>query len=96
MRNYELGCISDPELDAQAQSDLEAKVSSRIEAAGGKMHKVDRWGKRRLAYPIKKHTDGYYVFYQMELPPQAAIEIERDLRLNENVLRFLLTLQEEG
>jgi small subunit ribosomal protein S6 len=96
MRNYELGCISDPELDAQAQTDLETKVTSWIEAVGGTTRKIDRWGKRRLAYPIKKHTDGYYVFYQVELPPQAAIRIERDLRLNENVLRFLLTLQEEG
>jgi small subunit ribosomal protein S6 len=96
MRNYELGCISDPELDPQAQTDLETKVGSWIEAAGGRMSKVDRWGKRRLAYPIKKHADGFYVFYQVQLPPQATGQIERELRLNENVLRFILTLQEEA
>jgi small subunit ribosomal protein S6 len=96
MRNYELGFISDPELDAQAQTDLETKVASWVEAAGGATQKVDRWGKRRLAYPIKKHADGYYVFLQIQLPPQAAIQIERELRLNESVLRFLLILQEEA
>lgn len=96
MRNYELGYISDPELGEQAQADLETKVAGWIESAGGSTIKVDRWGKRRLAYPIKKHADGYYVFYQIQLPPQSAIQVERDMRLNENVMRFLLTLQEEA
>ncbi|OGO69568.1 MAG: 30S ribosomal protein S6 [Chloroflexi bacterium RBG_19FT_COMBO_62_14] len=96
MRNYEVAYISDPEMDEQAQTDLEAKVASWIEAAGGTTLKVDRWGKRRLAYSIKKHTDGYYVFYQVQLPPQSTRQIERDLRLTENILRFLVTLQDQA
>jgi small subunit ribosomal protein S6 len=95
MRNYEIAYISDPEMDEQAQTDLEAKVAGWIEAAGGTTLKVDRWGKRRLAYPIKKHTDGYYVFFQVQLPPQSTRQIERDLRLTENILRFLVTLQDQ-
>ena len=96
MRNYEIAYIADPELDEQALIELEEKVKGWIEAAGGKPVKVDRWGKRRLAYPINKKTDGHYVFIQAEMPPQAPAEIERDFRLTDQVLRFLFTLQDQG
>jgi small subunit ribosomal protein S6 len=94
VRNYELAYIADPELDEQVLEALEEKVKSWIEAAGGKPKKIDRRGKRRLAYPIKKQTEGHYVFIQAEMPPQAGVLIERDLRLNEQILRYLITLQE--
>jgi small subunit ribosomal protein S6 len=96
VRNYELAYIADPELDEQALTDLEAKVKGWIEAAGGKALEVDRWGKRRLAYPIKKKTDGFYYFIHTELPAQAGATLERDLRLNEHILRYMITLQETG
>ncbi len=67
-----------------------------IETAGGKSLKVDRWGKRRMAYPIKKRHDGVYVFIQAEMPPQAGATLERNLRLTEQVLRFLLTAQDQA
>ncbi len=94
MRNYELAYIADPELEEQALADLEEKVKGWIEAAGGSAKKFDRWGKRRFAYPIQKKTDGYYVFITAELPPQAGALLERDLSLNEQILRFLITLKE--
>ena len=94
MRNYELAYIVDPELEEQALSDLEEKVKGWIEAAGGKVDEINRWGKRRLAYPINKKTDGYYFFISIEMPPQAGAQIERDLRLSEQILRFMITLKE--
>ena len=94
MRNYELAYIADPELDEQVLEALEEKVKGWIEAAGGKPKKTDRRGKRRLAYPIKKQNEGYYVFIQAEMPPQAGVLIERNLRLNEQIMRYLITLQE--
>jgi small subunit ribosomal protein S6 len=94
MRNYEVAYIADPDLDEQALAALEEKVTSWIEAAGGKTVQVDRWGKRRMAYSIRKRMDGYYVFVKAELPPQATATLERDLRLQEPVLRFLLTVAE--
>ena len=94
MRNYELAYIVDPELEEQALTDLEEKVKGWIEAAGGKLDEINRWGKRRLAYPINKKTDGYYFFVTIELPPQAGALIERDLRLSEQILRFMITLKE--
>jgi len=51
---------------------------------------VDPWGKRRLAYPIRKQREGYYVVMQVQLPPEAISELERRLELSEEVLRYLL------
>lgn len=95
MRNYELVYIADPELDEEQLGALEERVKSLIEGAGGKVLNVDRWGKRKLAYHILKRSEGYYILVDTELPPQAGAAIERDLKLNEQVLRYLLTLKTE-
>ncbi|MGH2621184.1 MAG: 30S ribosomal protein S6 [Anaerolineales bacterium] len=94
MRNYEVAFIADPDLDEEGLTALEERVKSWVEAAQGKTIKVDRWGKRRFAYPIGRRNEGYYVFIQTEMPPAAGLAIERDLRLTEQVLRFLITQQE--
>ena len=94
MRNYELALIADPDLDEEGLTALEERVKSWVEAGQGKTIKVDRWGKRRFAYPIGRRNEGYYVFFQTEMPPAAGLAIERDLRLTEQVLRFLITQQE--
>jgi small subunit ribosomal protein S6 len=96
LRNYEVAYITDPDLDEAAQTALEEKVKGWIDSAGGRVLKVDRWGKRRLAYPIKKRLDGYYFFFQAELPPHASTPLERDLRLSEQILRFMVVLGQEG
>lgn len=94
MRNYEIVYIADPDLDENALTALEEKIKGWVEAAGGSIVKVDRWGKRRLAYTIKKRRDGHYVFVDVVLPPQAGTVVERNLRLTEQILRFMITLQE--
>jgi small subunit ribosomal protein S6 len=94
LRNYELAYIADPDLDEQALAALEEKVMGWIGAAGGQIVKVDRWGRRRLAYAIKRRTDGFYVIVQTQMPPQASVPLERELRLNEQILRYMITLQE--
>lgn len=94
MRNYEIAYIADPDLDEAALTALDEKVKGWIEGAGGSVVKVDRWGKRRLAYTIKKRHDGHYVFVQAALPSAAITPLERNLRLAEPVLRFMITLQE--
>ena len=93
MRNYEVALVADPELDEKSLTELETRITEKIRAIGGTPGKVDRWGRRRLAYPIRKRRDGYYLFLQAQLPESAGVELERDLRLQEPVLRFLLTLQ---
>ena len=94
MRNYELAYIAHPELDESTLTSLEERVAGWIDAAGGKVVKVDRWGKRRLAYDIQKQTDGYYFILDVEMPADAGTVVERDLRLSEQILRFMITSKE--
>ncbi len=95
MRNYEIAYIADPDLDEASLAALEEKVKGWIEAAGGAVVKVDRWGKRRLAYPIRKRRDGVYTFIYANMPPQAGIPVEGNLRLTEQIMRFLVTTVSE-
>jgi len=62
---------------------------------GGEVIDVDVWGKRYLAYEIDGHSEGYYILYQMELPAQAVKELNRQLRLKQEILRFLVTKIED-
>jgi small subunit ribosomal protein S6 len=91
MRTYELALIADPELDSEALTELEAKLTGWIQTAGGKALKFDRWGKKRLAYPINNRNEGHYFIVQIELPPQASVEIEREMGLSEQVLRYMIS-----
>ena len=96
MRNYELAFVVDPEVEDSSLPEIEEKVKGWVEATGGVISNVDRWGKRRLAYPIQKKNEGYYFILQLELPPQAGVEIEREMRLNEQILRYMITATESA
>ena len=96
MRNYEVAYIADPDLDEAAQAALDERVAGWITAAGGQTIQVDRWGKRRMVYPIKKRLDGVYVFVKAQVPPRATLDLEREMRLQESILRFMITLQAEA
>jgi small subunit ribosomal protein S6 len=88
MRNYEVAFIAHPELDEAAFAALVEKAQSWVTAAGGQLVKTDIWGRRHLAYPIRKQKEGQYVLMEAQLESQATREIERNLRLTEQVLRF--------
>ncbi len=94
MRSYEVAYIVDPDVDEEGLDELEGSVKGWIEAAGGKIGEIDRWGKRRLAYPINKKSEGFYIFIQAEMPTDAPIAVERDMSLNEQLMRFMVTVQE--
>jgi small subunit ribosomal protein S6 len=95
MRNYELAFVVDPEVEDSSLPEIEEKVKGWVEASGGVISHVDRWGKRRLAYPIEKKNEGYYFILQLELPPRAGVEIEREMRLSEQILRYMITSVDE-
>ena len=95
MREYELIFIVHPDLDETAANEVVERVKGWIVEAGGSVSKVTPWGKRKLAYPIRKQTEGQYFFLLVEMPPSAVAEIERNLRFQESVMRFLITLVEE-
>lgn len=95
MRKYEVTYIAHPDLDAEAFKTLNAQVEGWVKDGGGKIEKADVWGKRKLAYKIKKQGDGQYVLLHAEMEPTACIEIERQFRLQESVLRFLIVAVDE-
>ena len=91
MRKYELVCIFQPELDETAFKGAVDRVQSWITEAGGSVDKVEVWGRRRLAYVIRKQTEGQYVLMNITLDPKSTGELERNIRFLESVLRHLLT-----
>jgi len=95
MRKYELALIVDPNLDEQAFQATVDKVQGWITEAGGVVEKVDVWGKRPLAYPIRKQREGQYVFLKTQMDAAFCARLERHLRLTEPIMRFLLIRKEE-
>ena len=91
MRNYELVCIVQPELDETAFKAVVDRVSSWVTESGGSVDKVDIWGRRRLAYQIRKQREGQYVLMNVTLDPKATSELERNIRYLETVLRHMLS-----
>ena len=94
MRNYEVAFIVHPDLDESGFQETIDRVSGWITEAGGNISKVDLWGKRKLAYEIRKQTEGQYVFLNTEMDPSFCVELERNLRLQEPIMRFLISLSE--
>lgn len=94
MRNYEVMLVIHPDLDETAFNAALDKVKGWITTSGGSVTKVDVWGKRRLAYAIRKQREGQYVLISAELAPTYCAELERNLRFLEPVMRFLVTVVE--
>lgn len=95
MRKYEVTFIAHPDLDGEAFKALNEQVQGWISNAGGKIEKTDVWGKRKLAYPIKKQAEGQYVLLHAEMDPASCAELERQFRLQESVMRFLIVAVDE-
>jgi small subunit ribosomal protein S6 len=93
-RDYDLGIIVNPEVgDEQARAIVE-RVTQTIAANDGQVIRVNAVGRRRLAYPIEHHRDGLYFFFDLTMPPTSVTEIERTLRVNEDIIRHLLLLRD--
>ncbi|NTW39251.1 MAG: 30S ribosomal protein S6 [Cellulomonadaceae bacterium] len=87
MRHYELMVILDPEIEERTVAPSLDKYLSVVTTAGGTIDKVDIWGRRRLAYEILKKTEGIYAVVDFTAEPATAKELDRQLGLNEAVLR---------
>jgi len=86
---YELGVIVRATLDDEAQQAEMDRIRGLLDRFGATIEKEDKWGRRRLAYPIQKQTEGVYTFITYTAPSSTPIEVESRIRLMENVLRFL-------
>lgn len=94
MREYELVFIIHPDLEETATNEVVDQVKAWITEAGGTITKVDPWGKRKLAYPIRKQNEGQYYLMLTQMAPTFVAELERNLRFQEPVMRFLITAVE--
>ena len=87
MRHYEVKVILDPDLEERAVSPLIENFLSVIREGNGKVEKVDTWGRRRLSYEINKKPEGIYSVIDLQAVPAVVKELDRQLNLNESVLR---------
>ena len=91
MRNYELMCIIQPDLDETAMNGVLDKVKGWITESGGSIEKAEVWGRRRMAYTIDKHREGQYVLLNVTMSPTATSALERNLRFQESIMRHMLS-----
>ncbi len=90
MAQYEVAVLYHPSLEVDL-SKAEDRVVKIFTDNGGKVVATDNWGKRKLAYPIKKNEHAIYVFYTVELPGENVAKIESTLNITDEVIRFLIT-----
>ncbi len=91
MRGYEALYVMKPNYEEEAYRDFVEKYNALIQSNGGEVTKVDPWGKRRLAYEIDKVREGYYVLVQFNGDAGLPAELERNFRINDEILRYLVT-----
>jgi small subunit ribosomal protein S6 len=90
MHNYELVCVIHPDLDETAFNGVVDKVKGWVTEAGGTLSKVDIWGRRRLAYSIRKQREGQYVLFEFQVEPTFSATLDRNIRYLEPVLRHMI------
>jgi len=95
MRDYELTFIVHPQVGSDEFTTIIEDVKTLIESRDGTVKKVEPWGSRRLAYPIKRVWEGQYVHMEIGLEPQTIVEIEQRLKLNESIIRHLIVRVED-
>ena len=89
MRNYELVYVVKPNSDEEVREAILNKVKEVV-ATDGEIVKVDTWGTKKLAYPIAKFTEGFYVLVNFKSAVDVPKEIDRNLKINENVIRHMI------
>jgi small subunit ribosomal protein S6 len=87
MRHYEVMVILDPDLEERSVAPMIENFLSVVRDAGGKVEKIDTWGRRRLAYEIDKKPEGIYSVIDLRAEPDVVKELDRQMNLNESVMR---------
>lgn len=89
-RDYEIGYILNPEVNEEQTRAILERIEQIVANYDGQVLKVNQWGRRKLAYPIEHHRDGFYVFIDTILTPETVTELDRTLKVSEEVLRHLI------
>ena len=90
MNKYGLLYIIASDVAEEKREELIAKFSSYVEAKGGTVEGIDKWGMRKLAYPIQKKNEGYYVVIEFKANPTLPKELDRRMRISDNIMRHLI------
>ena len=94
-RAYEVIVVVRLDIEEGAVNNTIDQVKNWIETDDGKVQKVDRWGRRKLAYEIEKQREGYYVLMDAEMESRGLNELERNMNLSQNLLRYLIVRKED-
>jgi small subunit ribosomal protein S6 len=86
---YETIFISPPSLNEEAMEKVIADVQDILTARGAEVVRIEKWGRKRLAYPVKKHEEGWYVMLHVKGPGDALQEAERKMRISESVIKYM-------
>ena len=95
MNKYELALVVSAKIEDDARTATVEKAKEYITRAGGTVTDIDEWGKKRLAYEIQKMKEGFYYFIQFDAASDAPAKLEQDVRIMDNVLRFLCVRKDE-
>lgn len=95
MRKYESVYVLRPDIDEEATKALVERFSNVVTEQGGEVVKVDEWGKRKLAYPIEKYREGYYVLMNFNAEADVPKELERMFKITDGVLRYIVVREEK-
>jgi small subunit ribosomal protein S6 len=90
MRDYELVAIISPEVDEEGLTKIVDKVTQSINSRGGTVEEIKKWGKRKLAYPIRKFMEADYILARFKLIPKSVKELEGEISSSEDILRYLV------
>ena len=96
LREYETIYILRPDTSNDRVADVNGRVRGIIENMGGKVLGVDNWGKRKLAYEVKKHLKGIYLYWQYLGSPATVAEFERNMRMYDSVIRYMTVKVDEN
>jgi small subunit ribosomal protein S6 len=91
LRQYEILCILPPDSDEQVVVRVTERITQAIGSSEGKVDRIDRWGRRRLAYEIAHQQEGYYLLVEFTAEPATLRELDRSLSLADDVIRFKVT-----
>ena len=94
MSKYELALVVNAKIEDEAREAVVEKAKSYVARYGGKVTEVEEWGKKRLTYEVQKMREGFYHFIQVEADATCPAEVERHVRIMDNVMRYLIVKKE--
>ncbi len=95
VRPYEMMTILDPDLANPDRENLVERIKGLLEKHGATVEEIKEWGRRKMAYPIKKKREGYYLLFHFQAPPSTPVDIRWEMRMTQGLLRYMVVRRDE-